>query len=325
MVRTTLSGVLMAVACLLTLAGPATAARETDPKAKDLVLKGDAKCTGCHDEADEPLPSMLDLHPGVLRIGKTKHGARADGRTPTCTDCHGESSDHLNYKGKDKPPKPDRIFTKGSTTPAGERNEGCLSCHQNSKRHFWAGSAHEARGVSCNNCHTVHADRDKVRDKLTQPSVCYACHKEQRAQVSRPSHHPVNEGKVVCSDCHNPHGSAGPKSLVRDSVNETCYECHAEKRGPFLHNHQPVTEDCSICHNPHGTTAATLLKQRMPLLCQNCHNVSGHRTQFVQQLGGRATGSGTIASMASGCLNCHTNIHGSNSTTSTTTGGRFRQ
>lgn len=37
---------------------------------KDLVLKGDAKCTSCHDEADAP---------GLLAIGKTKHGTVADG------------------------------------------------------------------------------------------------------------------------------------------------------------------------------------------------------------------------------------------------------
>jgi len=55
--------------------------------------------------------------------------------------------------------------------------------------------------------HQVHTQHDKVRDKQTQPEVCFACHKEQRAQVNRPSHHPIKEGKVACSDCHNPHGT----------------------------------------------------------------------------------------------------------------------
>ena len=303
---------------------PATPVKEAP---KDLFLKGDAKCTACHDEADDAGSSANSLHPSVLSIGKTRHGVTADGRTPTCTSCHGSSEKHLSHKGKDKPPKPDRIFSKGSSTPAATQNEGCLSCHQSSKRHLWSGSAHETNDVSCASCHNMHAAKDKVRDRLTQADVCYTCHKEQRAQVSRPSHHPIKEGKVICSDCHNPHGSAGPKLLVKDSVNQTCYECHMEKRGPFLHNHQPVTEDCSTCHNPHGSTAASLLKQRVPLLCQSCHNVSGHRTQFVQDLPNRAgsTGSGALGSMAGGCLNCHTNIHGSNSTTQSSTGGRFRR
>jgi cytochrome c553 len=77
-----------------------------DPNAKDLILKGDAKCTGCHDEADEPTgaATMLELNPSVLAIGKTKHGTTADKRTPTCVDCHGDSNDHRLHKGSGKPP-----------------------------------------------------------------------------------------------------------------------------------------------------------------------------------------------------------------------------
>ena len=300
-----------------------------DPNAKDLILKGDAKCTGCHDEADEPTGSatMLELNPGVLAIGKTKHGTKADKRTPTCVDCHGESEKHVQHKGSDKPPVVDRSFRKNTKTSADARNDSCMTCHKkDAKRSHWEGSVHQTRDVACNSCHQIHTAKDRVRNKLTQPEVCFTCHKEQRAQVNRPSHHPILEGKVACSDCHNTHGSSGPKQLVKDSVNETCYECHTEKRGPFLHSHQPVTEDCSICHNSHGTTAESLLRQRQPLLCENCHNVSGHRTQLVQQLGGRATAatSGSIGTMARGCLNCHTNIHGSNSTVNTD-GSRFRR
>lgn len=302
-----------------------------DPAAKDLILKGDAKCTGCHDEADEPTgaATMLELNPGVLAIGKTKHGVTADKRTPTCTDCHGESNDHRLHKGSGKPPAVDRSFRKSTKTSAEVRSNACMTCHQkDAKRSHWDGSAHQTRDVACNSCHQVHSPKDKVRNKLTQSEVCFTCHKEQRAQVNRPSRHPILEGKVACSDCHNTHGSSSPKQLVKDSVNETCYECHMEKRGPFLHEHQPVTEDCGICHNPHGTTAPTLLKQRQPLLCQGCHNVNNtasHRGQFVQQLAGRSTTDHNIGAMASGCLNCHVNIHGGNSTTATGTGGRFRR
>lgn len=285
-------------------------------KPNDLILKGDAKCTGCHDEADEATPTMLDLNPQVLAIGKTKHGTTADSRTPTCTDCHGESEKHVSHKGSGKPPKPDRSFRKATTTPAEVRNDACMSCHKkDSKRSHWEGSTHQARDVACNSCHKIHTARDKVRNKQTQAEVCYSCHKEQRAQVNRPSHHPIPEGKVACSDCHNAHGSAGPTLLVKDSVNRTCYECHMEKRGPFLHEHPPVMEDCSLCHNPHGTTAATLLKQRVPLLCNNCHNEGSHHVNFQNQLAARANPA-TGQAMGSGCMLCHTKIHGSNTTQS---------
>jgi DmsE family decaheme c-type cytochrome len=197
---------------------------------------------------------------------------------------------------------------------------------------MWEGSAHQTHDVACTSCHQIHTAHDKVRDKRTQPEVCFTCHKEQRAQANKQSHHPILEGKVACSDCHNVHGSAGPKLMKKDSVVETCYTCHMEKRGPFVHNHQPVNDDCSNCHMPHGTVADNLLKARPPLVCYQCH--SGHGTPGIAGIapgiGGSAAvaGTGCTTSLpcvsgssakantnieqARGCLNCHTEIHGSN-------------
>jgi DmsE family decaheme c-type cytochrome len=130
----------------------------------------------------------------------------------------------------------------------------------------------------------------------------------------------VPEGKMSCSDCHNPHGSAGPKLVKRDSINDTCYTCHAEKRGPFVHSHEPVTEDCSNCHNAHGTTVPAMLKARPPLLCQQCH------TPHAQTGDGPIPGQLTSATRSQNsvtiwqgrsCLNCHTQVHGSNNPSTT--------
>ena len=65
---------------------------------------------------------------------------------------------------------------------------------------------------------------------------------------------------MVCSDCHNPHGSVTEALLKKDSINDVCYTCHAEKRGPFLFEHAPVRENCDNCHNPHGSVNEFLLK-----------------------------------------------------------------
>ena len=199
-------------------------------------------CTSCHDETE--------IYP-VLAIGKTRHGVMADKNAPTCTTCHGESKSHLNIpKGEKDRPKPDRLFGmrptipaelqveryfglfgKNTTTPVAERNAPCLECHQGDERIHWAGSAHEAGDVACTSCHQIHTTHDRARDKHAQTEMCFACHKEQRAQMNRPSRHPITEGKVACSDCHNPHGTAGPKLLVRDNVNDTCYTVpHGEAR-----------------------------------------------------------------------------------------------
>jgi DmsE family decaheme c-type cytochrome len=297
-----------------------TGAAMAEPVAAvDIVLKDDAKCTSCHDEADAP---------DILKIGQTRHGTRADKRTPTCVSCHGDSNDHTNYQGSGKPPKPDIAFGKKSKQTSDEKNAACSSCHQGGKQIHWSASAHASRDVSCTSCHTAHGGKDKVLNKRTQAEVCYTCHKQQRADASKPSHHPIPEGKMTCSDCHNSHGSAGQKSLIKDTTNATCFTCHAEKRGPFLHNHQPVVEDCANCHNPHGTTAENMLKSRMPFLCQQCHgnsshpgNIPGIRSNLPNAI---STNIGPGMAQARGCVNCHTNIHGSNGPSNATSGGAFR-
>jgi DmsE family decaheme c-type cytochrome len=286
---------------------------------KDLVLKEDAKCTRCHNEGEE--------YP-VLMIGRTKHGTVADTRTPTCTSCHGDSDSHLVKLEGEKRPKPDRSFGKNSTTPIVARNQSCLTCHQGGKRIHWQGSTHQNRELACTTCHQIHTDHDKVREKLAQTEVCFTCHKEQRVQIIRPYRHPVLEGKVVCSDCHNPHGSVAPALMVRNSINETCYTCHMEKRGPFVRNHPPVQENCALCHNPHGTTIPNLLKVRPPYLCQECHEPTSHRGTIPNAtVGGPAGAVGTNRAviLARGCVNCHTNIHGTNNPINATGERVFRR
>ena len=288
--------------CLAGLLGPFGSVQAADEVGAKL-------CQTCHDEDDRP------------DISKTAHGFATDARVPDCISCHGPSPTHAKKPpGAPTQPKPDRIFTKKSALPASERSAACLSCHVNDpKRALWAGSQHDAADVACSACHKIHDNQDKVRDRATQAEVCYTCHKEQRAQMNRPSHHPVPEGKMVCSDCHNPHGSAGPKLLKRDSVNDTCYTCHAEKRGPFVHQHDPVTEDCTNCHTVHGSVVSPMLKMRAPLLCQQCH--TPHATGKVGAIGAPSVGTSgkntTNLWQGRSCLNCHTQIHGSNNPSST--------
>lgn len=268
---------------------------EDDDPSEALFLRGDQTCTGCHDEGGE----------SVLAIGKTMHGTNADNLAPTCTSCHGRSRAHIN--SPDKVPMPARTFARNSRNSIEDRNSACLNCHLGGKRMHWTSSTHANRDVACTACHQIHADRDKVRDRNLQAEVCFSCHKEQRAQINRPSRHPIREGKVICSDCHNPHGSAGPSKMLKDSVNDTCYTCHMEKRGPFVRNHPPVQENCALCHNAHGTTAPNLLRVRSPFLCQECHEPNTHHGSP-----GTIDGAYRRNLLARGCLNCHTQIHGSN-------------
>jgi len=81
-----------------------------------------------------------------------------------------------------------------------------------------------------------------------------------------------------------------------------------------VRTHQPVQENCAICHNPHGTINDNLLKVRAPFLCQQCHEPTSHRGGVAGVTGGSSTSnaSGIGITLARACLNCHTNIHGTN-------------
>jgi DmsE family decaheme c-type cytochrome len=274
-------------------------------------------CKGCH-EAE------------FNSIYATKHGTKADKRSPAsnggCVVCHtGDAAAHVQAGGGKG--VGGMISLASKTLASEDKNKICLTCHQaDPRRIHWKASVHAGRDVACTSCHQVHTPHDAVRDKLTQSQVCFTCHKEQRVQINKPSRHPILEGKVSCSDCHNVHGN-NPKQMERGSVVETCYQCHLEKRGPFLHNHQPVTEDCTICHQPHGSTIANLLKSRPPFLCQDCHATvgSGHATQTAGLPTARTADFALLGTVGRGCLNCHTNIHGGNSTENKATAGRFRR
>jgi DmsE family decaheme c-type cytochrome len=283
------------------------------------ALKEDAVCTRCHD--------YTEARP-VLSIYQTRHGVRADTRTPTCQSCHGASERHL--KGDptlSSRPATDVQFGKHGVYPPSEpelQAATCLQCHKSGARAHWPGSQHQSADLACSDCHKVHVRNDAVLHKATQPEVCYACHKEQRAQTHRISSHPLASGQMGCSDCHNPHGSTAQHLLVMRSVNETCYTCHAEKRGPFLWEHGPVIEDCTNCHTPHGSVNTPLLKQRTPWLCQDCHS-GDHANQIDSganlQSGNVTTvnGKAPLANAAAraqlngrNCMNCHVLVHGSN-------------
>jgi DmsE family decaheme c-type cytochrome len=264
---------------------------------------GPEVCAGCH--ADR-----------VEHFSASKHGASSDGRTPMsnggCVVCHANAAEHVKAGGGKGA---GGIVNPGSKTLAAEQRSGiCLRCHENQARIHWEGSLHDRSQVSCEDCHSVHADKDPVLVKQTQANVCFACHKEQRAAMFRFSVHPLRTGWMTCSSCHAPHGSPSEHNLARNSVNETCYQCHADKRGPFLWEHPPAREDCANCHNPHGTNNPPMLKVRQPYLCQQCHAAPFHPSTLysgsnLPPFTGTPSGDKMLGQQ---CSNCHSKIHGSN-------------
>lgn len=282
--------------------------------------KGADSCIKCHDEDDE--------YP-VFDIFKTKHGQQGDKHSPfaglQCEACHGpgvagpEAMEEIIEKGghtgrvrpgNERPPI--LGFGLGSDTSIKKQNTMCLNCHEKDSHISWQGSEHDNAEIACANCHKIHAPEDRVMARNTQAPVCYTCHQKQRIEFSKTSTHPVRFGQMACSDCHKPHDSSlGESLLARPTLNQTCYSCHAEKRGPLLWEHAPVSEDCSLCHSPHGSIHPALLTKRAPLLCQQCHSQFGHPSVSLSS-SGLPGGSASALLLGQSCVNCHSQVHGSN-------------
>lgn len=285
-----LAAMLAATAWLL----PA-AARGMPPADETGGYVGSETCVECHAEYQESLARTPHGKAGFAKL--SSHG---------CETCHGPGEKHLEDPEAWQP----RIL---DWSPA-EQNEVCLQCHDGGSQFFWQGSKHENRDLTCTTCHGVHEWKSEVNQLRTARAMdqCFTCHKDVRAQTWKRSHHPIREGKISCTDCHNPHGAQSDRMVYAASINEQCYSCHAEKRGPFLWDHAPVREDCTSCHSPHGSNHLKLQKTSVPYICQQCHSNTRHpgtlydRTRLADGI------NPANREFNRACLNCHSAIHGSN-------------
>jgi DmsE family decaheme c-type cytochrome len=260
---------------------------------------GTDSCVLCHDAEGKS-------------IEHSRHGLAKNERTPAatlgCESCHGPGQAHIDDEAKGH-------IKKFSALKPAEINETCLTCHNRGTHAGWEGSKHEARNLSCTTCHSVHkpVSTEYQLVKATETQLCATCHRLQVAKTERAvAHMPVREGKMSCSSCHNPHGSiSNVKALkVGSSVVESCTSCHTEMRGPVLWEHAPVRENCATCHDPHGSSNDRMLVVRMPMLCQRCHIASKHPATLYDK--DQITTNKSNRMFGRSCVNCHSNVHGSN-------------
>ncbi len=294
-------GVLLAALALAAIAAPA-AAQDDEP---NYSRKGADTCFQCHDDQV------------TLAVFRTKHAVPSDSNSPfghgqlQCEACHGPGGDHAGRvrRGRERPPVV--LFGSDSDTPVDVQNGYCLDCHLDDAGAGWHGGAHDMNTVACADCHNSHSERDAVLYTATQAEVCFDCHQQQRTQSMKPYAHPVRQGKMACGDCHSTHGDFSGSMMTRQTENGTCYECHAEYRGPYLWEHAPAVEDCGNCHDPHGSNYAGMLSMRAPTLCQSCHSQAGHPS-LPQDERGLPGNTPSIYLLGQSCLNCHDQVHGSN-------------
>jgi DmsE family decaheme c-type cytochrome len=276
----------------LLLSSGTALAKEVDWAALNPAFEGatyvkDANlCWGCHGEAQDAFDHTA--HARAFQYGK----APAAGE---CESCHGPRSRHIENPGREL------------ALTSAQQGVACLQCHQGGDRIYWQNGAHKTAGVNCSDCHTVMKKKSDKALLAThqEESVCYSCHAEVRGQMQKVYHHPVREGKMNCSDCHNVHGSVSRGLLKGATINETCFNCHQEKRGPFVWEHAPVRENCANCHDVHGSNQRDLLNSKGSFLCLQCHSYGGHINLPRYNR--------TSNPYGQGCVNCHMSQHGSNS------------
>jgi DmsE family decaheme c-type cytochrome len=261
-----------------------------------LSTRGQEDCAACHEDVVEGFAGSS--HGRWFAADRAYEGA-------TCASCHLGAAEHVDSGGERLP----QSLTEG---PAETANAPCLSCHAgHASQALWQGSAHQLAGLKCASCHKPHEthlgtpEQARTLPGATESTkMCLTCHGTLRASLHQRSSHPMRDGQMGCTDCHQPHGTAGEKLIDHGSVNELCYSCHQNMRGPFLWEHSPVRQDCLSCHRAHGSNYPQMLQARVTQLCQSCHQQGRHQT-----LAGLPT-SIWVGNRA--CLNCHQHIHGSN-------------
>ncbi len=285
-----LSSALVGTAWLVDAVAPAS------PPAQSGYVGGDT-CLACHDigEAFAKNPHYKSWKDESLPWSERG-----------CETCHRAGQAHVDAGGD-----AELIFNFKKVT-ARESSDQCLSCHlqQEERANFLRGE-HGLNTVACTECHTVHAPQQKEGLLSARtPALCYDCHNEVRSQFNKPFHHKVHEGMMSCTDCHNQHGGFNLRQLRASTGTDlVCYECHADKQGPFVFEHAPVkVEGCTLCHDVHGSSNPRLLKRsEVRFLCLECH---------ADTPGVFSPGTPSFHNLAQtrwqNCTTCHVNIHGSN-------------
>ena len=266
----------------------------------DAEYIGSETCLECHEE--EILKSVI----------RTPHIAASlqtdETEVESCEACHGPGGAHM------EDPEIKGSIRNFADLSSGETTAACLSCHQ--ANHFlkkFKKEKHAQTGESCLSCHSMHPAQPRAKLLSQHPQTLrFSCHQEQVAEFNLPYHHKVEEGRMTCWSCHDPHQTeVSNQRIGYRKINESCYSCHPSQRGPFTYEHLAVNVGtCRSCHKPHGSENGRLLRRSNQMfLCLECH--SG--PSISDSLFGSKIPSYHITSKATyqNCTICHVKIHGS--------------
>jgi len=287
----------------------------------------DDSCRVCHNENGSAKKKVV--MEGGHKLGKVeshekygKYLTEKDGDYYIyCSSCH---TVHSNGPKKGEEGTINNSFLSKKLS---ENGNICAGCHED-KKSFEKSShnvvkyeksmpeyeALKAQNDTCGACHQVHNSGYFLFDKSLGDDfekICTSCHSKdgvaEKTKIST-SHKMgvkldkelnifLQNGKVVCATCHEPHGTE--KGMLRKTEDKNiCTACHKDQKLVELSEHNLARIDylsaeakkeaennvCYACHQPHNFHKENSLmwafeqNKKVPFafeMCSDCHNADG--------------------------------------------------
>jgi DmsE family decaheme c-type cytochrome len=143
-----------------------------------------------------------------------------------------------------------------------EPNVLCSSCHIGERAAFNRPFTHRLaqNAIECIDCHNPHGGPPpaSMQRFAANDVSCFRCHADKRGPF--PFEHAAVKLES-CASCHEPHGSANARMLIRHDVSQLCLECHTLTGSnpggppPAFHDLRSARfRNCTICHSKiHGS------------------------------------------------------------------------
>jgi predicted CXXCH cytochrome family protein len=178
---------------------------------------GDGRCSACHTSGIALKAAEPDLcytcHPGMREDMKLKVPHAPLANEKACTQCH---NPHTSQR---------------APLLAGSQERVCGTCHEDkvdSIEHE-AYSHPEQNGKPCTACHDPHGYENGGTPFELVRGSCLKCH-THRQHGDHPMGADVLDPRtskpMLCTSCHEAHGSEYPKFMSDDPSGRLCVQCH---------------------------------------------------------------------------------------------------
>ena len=226
-------------------------------------------CEGCHGPGQGHIEGG-----GDLKQIFTFKGVKAGRVNEQCLGCHAGDAAHAGrLTGSHNRNQIACTSCHSVHHPAARKllasapNALCQSCHLEVRAEFMRPYRHKLQegAVGCVDCHNPHGDvpAHDLRRVSANDTTCVKCHGDKRGPFPF-EHAPVRLD--ACTTCHEPHGSANPRMLVRHDQSLLCLECHTSSltaggpatmgvTPPAFHDLRTARfRNCTVCHSKiHGS------------------------------------------------------------------------